>query len=901
MKDMKGLSNFIKEIRNCQTQEAETKRINKELANIREKFGGSKAAKLDGYSKKKYISKLLFIFLLGNDIEFGHLEAINLLSSSKFQEKQIGYLFCSVLLSENHDLIQMVSTAIAADLGEKKELVVCLALNCIANLGGKVIADSARDKVMMLLTAKDMPDFVKKKCALALLRLYRHASFDITVDRANKIIEVLSHTDLGVVTAVASLLIALAQSANERFKGCVSVAVNRLHRITMASSTSGATEGVLPHDSEYMYHSIPAPWLSVKLMRLLQCYAEPAAGPTLDRLKEALNVMLLRAQPPDVTKGKPKAQYTNANQAVFFEAVQLIAHYDSNEKMQLDATKQLGQFFAEPKPNVRFLALEGLSIMAQTRFAQGAVRDHLEGVIQALHDSKDNTVQRRAVDVMYGVCEAANVEKIVKDLLRFMKKADYSVREEVVLKIAILAEKHAADYKWYVNVILTLIAMSGDHVAEEVWHRVLQIIINRTDVQFHSARLCFQAMCNPACHEAMIKVGAYVLGEFGHLIANDPASTPEKQLQLLQTHYPMVSVETRSLVLSTYAKFTNLFPEIKPAVQAIFKQDNVVRSFHTEIQQRANEYFNLSIISNAEVIAKVLDEMPVYDESKSSLLSKLDKGKDMTDKLGKAPSNLDGSAPSADGKIGPPPAEGAPIKNETFLCNFKGADSGKLFENAAIQIGGKFEFKGQHARLTLFYGNQSDVAFTDMTAKIYMTRDADGLKCTAQGAEPTLGPKAQVPQMFNFECLGAYGTLPTIDINANFNGAAVLFRLTVPVGINKYLTQLPAALTQAAFGQKWGALNGPGLEASETIDYEVDFTRESLVAALTAYKLPESPGIDPNAANVVCCAVLPTSAAQIGILIRVEPNIANSTVKYTLRSSNASVNKPLLKLLQNIF
>ena len=37
----------------------------------------------------------------------------------------------------------------------------------------------------------------------------------------------------------------------------------------------------------------------------------------------------------------------------------------------------------------------------------------------------------------------------------------------------------------------------------------------------------------------MIKVGAYVLGEFGHLIANDPSSTPEKQLQLLQTHYPM--------------------------------------------------------------------------------------------------------------------------------------------------------------------------------------------------------------------------------------------------------------------------------------------------------------------------------------------------------------------------
>jgi AP-2 complex subunit alpha len=32
---------------------------------------------------------LLFIFLLGHDIDFGHMEAVNLLSSNKYTEKQI--------------------------------------------------------------------------------------------------------------------------------------------------------------------------------------------------------------------------------------------------------------------------------------------------------------------------------------------------------------------------------------------------------------------------------------------------------------------------------------------------------------------------------------------------------------------------------------------------------------------------------------------------------------------------------------------------------------------------------------------------------------------------------------------------------------------------------------------
>ena len=45
--------------------------------------------RLDGYQKKKYVCKLLFIFLLGHDIDFGQIEAVNLLSSNKYTEKQI--------------------------------------------------------------------------------------------------------------------------------------------------------------------------------------------------------------------------------------------------------------------------------------------------------------------------------------------------------------------------------------------------------------------------------------------------------------------------------------------------------------------------------------------------------------------------------------------------------------------------------------------------------------------------------------------------------------------------------------------------------------------------------------------------------------------------------------------
>lgn len=74
----------------------EKKRVNKELANIRAKFKSTfwdinifKEPNLSGYHKKKYIAKLLYMYVLGFEIDFGHLEAVNLLASLKYQEKQI--------------------------------------------------------------------------------------------------------------------------------------------------------------------------------------------------------------------------------------------------------------------------------------------------------------------------------------------------------------------------------------------------------------------------------------------------------------------------------------------------------------------------------------------------------------------------------------------------------------------------------------------------------------------------------------------------------------------------------------------------------------------------------------------------------------------------------------------
>ena len=53
-----------------------------------------------------------------------------------------------------------------------------------------------------------------------------------------------------------------------------------------------------------------------------------------------------------------------------------------------------------------------------------------------------------------------------------------------MLKVAILAEKYAADYTWYVDTILNLIRIAGDYVSEEVsrWSVLfVHIVINNDE------------------------------------------------------------------------------------------------------------------------------------------------------------------------------------------------------------------------------------------------------------------------------------------------------------------------------------------------------------------------------------------------------------------------------------
>lgn len=65
-----------------------------------------------------------------------------------------GYLFVSVLLTEASEYAKLVQQAIKNDLASRLELNVCLALNCVANIGGKDMTAAVAPEIQRLLTAE---------------------------------------------------------------------------------------------------------------------------------------------------------------------------------------------------------------------------------------------------------------------------------------------------------------------------------------------------------------------------------------------------------------------------------------------------------------------------------------------------------------------------------------------------------------------------------------------------------------------------------------------------------------------------------------------------------------------------------------------------------------------------
>jgi AP-2 complex subunit alpha len=330
MSAMRGLTMFISDIRNCTSKEAETRRVEKELAHIRSSF--SNKGGTDGYGTKKYVWKLLYMYMLGYDIEIGHMEALKLITSPKYSEKNAGYMSCSILWNENTEFLRLIIQSVKKDLANtSNDVYQCLALSLVANIGGQEFAESLALDVQKLLVSGKSRSFVRKKAALCLLRLFRRSAECVPQeDFPPKLIALLDDPNLGVVTSVSALLLGIVSHSITGYEDAPAKAIHLLAKLAFSKERK----------SVYRYYLTLCPWLQVKLLRILQYFPPPNDKNVMSRLNHVLNEILTKTA---VTKNVNK---NNADHSILFEAIHVIIHLciSGVKELQGQAIALLGRF-----------------------------------------------------------------------------------------------------------------------------------------------------------------------------------------------------------------------------------------------------------------------------------------------------------------------------------------------------------------------------------------------------------------------------------------------------------------------------------------------------------------------------------------------------------------------------
>lgn len=418
----------------------------------------------------------------------------------------------------------------------------------------------------------------------------------------------------------------------------------------------------------------------------------------------------------------------------------------------------------------------------------------------------------------------------------------------------------------------------------------------------------------------------YILGEYGHLIANEPGCSPIEQLQALQSKSHFTSPATRALLLSTYVKWANVFPEIKQELLQIF--DRYRHVLDSELQQRACEYYTIASRPDDDVLLQnVCEEMPPFPARESALLGRLnqkhgDTGDKRTWVIGGKEVNADREAsrkstlPLSGGFADLAAAQNNGTQTSEVMNSLAGLDlsatdvskpevkltpklttnpdierwyeklvrapEGVLYEDVQLQIGVKSEYHGHLGRVALYFGNKLSSAMTSFTATVDIG-DKEALSVSFAKIPPTtVNAKTQSQQLLHVECKSMFTNSPILNVSY-MAGSLQSINLRLPIVITKFYEGVK--LAQAEFFERWKLVGGPPREAQCIFPVLVDSSgsletdRHKKVVSGAGLKILDD--IDPNPVNIVAAGVLHMSASgKVGCLLRLEPN-ASAKVRYS--------------------
>ncbi|XP_071389628.1 AP-3 complex subunit delta-1 isoform X6 [Centroberyx affinis] len=558
----KNLQDLVRGIRNHKEDEA--KYISTCIDEIKQELKQDNIA-----VKANAVCKLTYLQMLGYDVSWAAFNIVEVMSSSKFTYKRIGYLAASQCFHESTDVIMLTTNQIRKDLSSPNQYDTGVALT---GLSCFVTPDLARDLAndIMTLMSHTKP-YIRKKAVLIMYKVFLKYPESLR-PAFPRLKEKLEDPDPGVQSAAVNVICELARRNPKNY-----LSLAPLFFKLMTSSTNN--------------------WVLIKIIKLFGALTplEPRLG---KKLIEPLTNLIHSTSAMSLLY-----ECVNTVIAVLISLSSGMPNHSASIQL---CVQKLRILIEDSDQNLKYLGLLAMSKILKTH--PKSVQSHKDLILQCL-DDKDESIRLRALDLLYGMVSKKNLMEIVKKLMLHVDKAEGTTyRDELLTKIIDICSQsnyqYITNFEWYISILVELTRLEGTRHGHLIASQMLDVAIRVKAIRAFAVAqmatlldnahlLTGNTQRNGICE--VLYAAAWICGEFSEHLEN-PMQTLEAMLRpkvaTLPGHIQAVYVQNAAKLFATVLRSQEGNTEGTAAQETsqlmIDRLPLFVQSANLEVQERAS-------------------------------------------------------------------------------------------------------------------------------------------------------------------------------------------------------------------------------------------------------------------------------------------------------------------------
>lgn len=562
----RGFYDYIRHIGQCKSKQEEDQVVAKDLVDLK---AAIVRPNMDAAEMRECVTRVIYAEMLGHRAEFGHIHCVNLSSTGggDLHAKRTGHLATWLCIPPESDLMYLVVAGIQRDLKSSSFLVVSAALDAAARLlRPELMTAVAPDLEGLLSHPKAL---VRRKTVEAMHAFYSKSAGETGERRLFR--QALTDRDPSVMDAAVRLLCTVAAADPEAQTDLLDAALSILSQVV---------ERRLPRPFDF--HTTPAPWLQMRLVRLVAVLVVGSGGGGGATRREQERQRRAEKAAPVLTEVMHRADNGRAiGFALIAEVVAAVAVMPLLQGLLELAAGSIAGFLEARSANVRYMGMKMLSQVA-VRSPQLAARH--QGTIMACLEDRDEAMRRRAMALLFAICDEGNIAPITRRLVRYLSGAamrgtpssaalgttesggggggateaasDAFLKRSLTRGLCLVAERYAPSASWYVHTMNRILLAAPECVPDATVQRMLKLVAEGPEGVDEAANTAFRTECVEAyfsltggdttalagssgsgstrgkkrnnCHHGsrshavpgvLSRIAAWVMGEYGFLTA----------------------------------------------------------------------------------------------------------------------------------------------------------------------------------------------------------------------------------------------------------------------------------------------------------------------------------------------------------------------------------------------